>query len=513
MIAEQISQVDMGMHCVNPGSCSDFSEFPYAQMSIDQALINELQDDGSGSFTGWTPVTANFQAGQQAFEVQYGDAGKVSLRAKAQLPNGKVIEGVSNEFVYKPASIGMETVSTYSGDILAKAGEPFFMALQALNSGEQVTPNFGRETPQESLDLAVAVDAVAPAEVNGELDNSSSFSAQSVGNVRFENDSISYSEVGSAKVTAKVADANYLGAGSVTTEHILGRFIPYEFEPLTAEFDGACTDFYYMGQAQPIVLSAQAVNASGELTLNYTGSLAKATPLFYAYDSSENQLVDHNVNYDGVWEWTDGVGQFTGSASVTVFRLSSGQPDGPFRDYILGWQLDDQEDNNFYSTLQNSVLPASPGATKLDTANLYYGRFSLQDTYAAMDDVMPIAGTVEYWESGEFFVNDSDNCTVIERNAVNLLDESMASLEPEPINVQLANGLLSSPDKDINELFRWVSSGTDEPYSFGFEVEVPAYLQYDWAGNSVYDDNPQAEGTFGIYRGRDRQIYWRELGW
>ena len=513
MISEQISQVDMGMHCVNPGSCSDFSEFPYAQMSIDQALINELQDDGSGSFTGWTPVTANFQAGQQALEVQYGDAGKVSLRAKAQLPNGKVIGGVSNEFVYKPASVGMETVSTYSGDILAKAGEPFFMALQALNSGEQVTPNFGRETPQESLDLAVAVDAVAPAEVNGELDNSASFSAQSVGNVRFENDSISYSEVGSAKVTAKVADANYLGAGSVTTEHTLGRFIPYEFEPLTAEFDGACTDFYYMGQAQPIVLSAQAVNASGELTLNYTGSLAKATPLFYAYDSSENQLVDHNVNYDGVWEWTDGVGQFTGSASVTVSRLSSGQPDGPFRDYILGWQLDDQEDNNFYSTLQNSVLPASPGATKLDTANLYYGRFSLQDTYAAMDDVMPIAGTVEYWESGEFFVNDSDNCTVIERNAVNLFDESMASLEPEPINVQLANGFLSSPDEDINELFRWVSSGTDEPYSFGFEVEIPAYLQYDWTGNSVYDDNPQAEGTFGIYRGRDRQIYWRELGW
>ena len=520
VIAEQISQVDMGMHCVNPGSCSDFSEFPYARMSIDQALINELQEDGSGSFTGWAPVTSNFQAGQQALEVQYGDTGKVSLRAKAQLPNGKVIEGVSNEFVYKPASIGMETVSTYSGDILAKAGEPFFVALQALNSGEQVTPNFGRETPQESLDLAVVVDAVAPAEVNGELDNSASFSAQSVGNVRFENDSISYSEVGSAKVTAKVADANYLGAGSVTTEHILGRFIPYEFEPLTAEFDGACTDFYYMGQAQPIVLSAQAVNASGELTLNYTGSLAKATPLFYAYDSSGNQLVDHTVSYDGVWEWGDGVGQFTGNASVSVSRLSSGQPDGPFRDYILGWQLDDQEDGNFYSTLQNSDLSASYGAAELDSANLYYGRLNLQDTYAAMDDVMPIAGAVEYWESGEFYANDADNCTTVDRSAVSLLDESMASLEPAPTNVKLTNGLLSSPNKEINQLFRWVSSGAEDPYSFIFELDVPDYLKYDWPYNdgevedgSDYTDNPTAEGTFGIYRGRDRQIYWRELGW
>ncbi|WP_353956986.1 DUF6701 domain-containing protein [uncultured Idiomarina sp.] len=33
------------------------------------------------------------------------------------------------------------------------------------------------------------------------------------------------------------------------------------------------------------------------------------------------------------------------------------------------------------------------------------------------------------------------------------------------------------------------------------------------SGDGSFDENPQAEGTFGIYRGRDRQIYWRELGW
>ena len=525
VVAAQVNQIEVGMHCINPGSCSDFSEFPYAQMSAktpneEYTLLNELQEDGAGGFSGWAPVAADFQVGQQTLEVQYGDAGKVNLRAKAQLPNGKVIEGVSNEFVYKPASIGMETVSSYSGDILAKAGEPFFVALQALNTGDQVTPNFGRETPQELLDLMSTTTAVAPSVEDGEIENASGFIAQSVESIHFENDSISYSEVGSAKVVAKVVDGNYLGAGPLTTDHIIGRFIPYEFEPLTAEFSGTCTDFYYMGQSQPVSLSAQAVNASGNKTLNYTGSLAKAEPLFYAYDSSGNQIVDHAVSYDGTWEWVDGVGQFTGNASVSVSRLSSGQPDGPFRNYILGWQLDDQEDGNFYSTLQNSDLSASYGAAELDSANLYYGRLNLQDTYAAMDDVMPIAGAVEYWESGEFYANDADNCTVVDRSAVSLLDESMAILEPTPVNVKPTNGLLSSPNKDINQLLRWTSSGGDEPYSFIFELDVPDYLKYDWPYNdgevedgSDFTDNPQAEGTFGIYRGRDRQIYWRELGW
>lgn len=532
VVAEQVNQVEMGMHCVNPGSCSDFNEFPYAQMSAktpneEYTLLNELQDDGAGGFTGWTPVTADFQAGQQALEVQYGDAGKVNLRAKAQLPNGKVIEGVSNEFVYKPASIGMETVSSYSGDILAKAGEPFFVALQALNTGDQVTPNFGRETPQESLriedgpDEEDTVPAVPPATEPGKLTNSADFLRQNIGSIRFENDSITYSEVGSAKVKAILVDGDYLGTGSVTTEHIIGRFIPYEFEPITTKFTGSCTDFYYMGQAQPIELSARAVNASGDPTRNYNGSLAKAEPLFYAYDSSGNQLVDHAVSYNGVWEWGEGVGQFTGTASVTVSRLSSGEPDGPFKDYILGWQLDDQEDGNFYSTLQNSILPASNGAAELDSANLYYGRLNLQDTYAAMDDVMPIAGSLEYWDGAAFVQNRKDNCETLANDAHSFVEGPLEPTKIIPISTASAeNGEVSPSSANIDNLLRWNTAITDEPYSFTFELDVPSYLKYDWPYNdgeaedgSDYTDNPQAEGTFGIYRGRDRQIYWRELGW
>ncbi|MBE92893.1 MAG: Type II secretory pathway component [Idiomarina sp.] len=522
VVAEQVNEVDMGMYCVNPGSCSDFTQFPYAQMTVDNTQIDELEENGSGVVEGWTAVVTDFVDGEDLFTVQYGDAGQVKLHAKAQLPNGKVIEGVSNDFVYKPAEISLQTVSNYSGDILAKAGEAFSMSLQAVNAGGEVTPNFGRETPQETLNIASIADAVLPSENDGNIENAGNFIAQDIGSIRFDNTTVAYTEVGNARVTAQIADQDYLGTGTVITDHNIGRFIPFAFEPLTAEFAGTCTDFYYMGQPQLIELSARAVNASGAVTANYDGSLAKAIPLFYAYDDQSGlaePLSEHSVSENPAndWQWDNGIGQFIGSASVTVSRLLSQQPDGPYENYILGWQLDDQEDGNFYSVLENSELPAMNGAARLDSSSLYYGRVNLQDTYAGMGDVMPVAGAVEYWQGESFVTNEKDACSTFSRADIQLRDDLTAgpypALETTPAELSVRDGLLNPSDVDINELFRWVSEQESEPYSFLFEAQVPAYLQYDWSGDGDFDENPQAEGTFGIYRGSDRQIYWREVGW
>ncbi|MDV6315951.1 DUF6701 domain-containing protein [Idiomarina sp. HP20-50] len=524
-VAEQVAQIELGMYCVNPGSCSDFTAFPYAQMTADGEALNELEESGSGLLSGWAPVATNFVDGENSLTVQYGDSGKVKLHARAQLPNGKVIEGLSNDFVYKPASLSMKTVSNYGGDILAKAGEAFLMRLQAVNLNGDVTPNFGLESPQESLNIANGAVPVAPATEPGVIENSADFLAQGVDGIRFENSSIAYTEVGSATITAQVADQNYLGVGNVTTPHTVGRFIPYEFIPLASQFSGSCTDFYYLSQPQPVTLSAEAVNASGGVTKNYNGSLAKATPLFYAYDKENGVVVElsgHAVSYDGTWEWTNGTGWLQGNAAIKVSRLASGQPSGPFEDYVLGWQLDDNEgalvDDSNHTVILNSNLNATPrGATELDSSSLYYGRVRLQDTYAAMDDVMPVTGAIEYWEGTVFADNEKDTCLRFSRNDVELREDLTSgpypTLAPDPATLTITNGLLSSSSVDIRQLLRWTSSAENAPYSFIFELEVPSYLKYDWSADGTFDENPQAEGTFGIYRGRDRQIYWREVGW
>ena len=511
-ILEPLNSVSMSMNCVDPDEC----------------LMETTVNDRDVVENTFSDVDIDFDDGKADLQVNYADAGAITLTARAELPNGE-IQGTSEAFVWRPESIRVETAQnspgSYEGNILAKAGEVFSAQLAALNSKGDVTPNFGNETVPESLQLKSESQELSPAVRPGVLSNAEGFI--NAGNGTFRNEGLSYSEVGLTRVTAYIESKNYL-PGYHSSEFELevsnelteiGRFIPYEFEPLTAEFVGNCTDFYYMGQPQPVALSARAVNASGELTENYTGSLAKATPMFYAYDSNDTELPGHSVSHDGSWEWGEGIGQFTGNASVTVSRLNSGERDGPFENYVLGWQLDDQENDNFYSVIENGGLPLSTSfeAIELDSSSLYYGRINLQDTYAAMNDVMPVEGAVEYWDGARFVINRKDNCETFDSDALRYVDDSSTGPEPIPADlaslVTLGNGQLSPSSKDIDELLRWESELVDDPYSFTFELNVPSFLQYDWDGDSNYQDNPQAEGTFGIYRGRDRQIYWQEMGW
>ena len=54
-------------------------------------------------------------------------------------------------------------------------------------------------------------------------------------------------------------------------------------------------------------------------------------------------------------------------------------------------------------------------------------------------------------------------------------------------------------DIEINLSMDTGSGGSNDPW-----------LQYDWNGDGVYDNNPTARATFGVYHGSDDLIYMRE---
>ncbi|RUO71944.1 DUF6701 domain-containing protein [Idiomarina ramblicola] len=527
-IVAPLSEVSMGMNCVDPGQC------------LMGAAINGTEvTESEGS-----EVDVSFDSGKAPLNVNYDDAGAITLSAEAELPNGKVLTGISQAFVWQPSSIGVEpsqnNSNNYYDNILAKAGERFTVTLSALNISGDITPNFGNEANAEKLQLLEQTQATADSPVAGVLTNADGFSK--AGNGIFTNTELTYSEVGSTLVTAYIESGDYLSGyhtGEITleTDRKIERFIPFEFQLDVADgFINTCgvsdDGFYYIGQPQMLdaegvsVTTLTALNKSGNTTRNYPTDEAEGELQFYPFNDVEGtkELLDGGQLTQSAVDlvWNEGEAVFA-SLNPTVTYNRDGAEEGPYKGYILGMQFNDNEADHYYSVIKGSLLPAAAPAPSYKTygsTKLLYGRFVLDNIYGAEVDELPIAGRAEYWDGSFFIRNDSDSCSVLKPTDINVLsaknlETGMNIAEPDmaeqPTSVSLVDGELVDADSLLSELLRFEEYGLQA--EFTFELNVPGFLEYDWNDDDNYTNDPAAEGRFGIYGGRNRQIYWQEMGW
>ncbi|MRJ45326.1 polymer-forming cytoskeletal protein [Idiomarina loihiensis] len=534
-VTQPLNSVSMSMNCVDPDQC------------LMGASVNETEVTENNT----SNISVSFTDGKAPLEINYKDAGAINLTAQATLPNGKTLRGTSEAFVWRPASIDVEASqdasSNYEGTILAKAGDVFTARLAAINDEGDVTPNFGNEANPETLQLMAQTEAVES--YNGEITNADGFTKDGAG--IFTNSGLTYTEVGSTRVTAYIGSQNYLPGyhGSpvmLTTESEIGRFIPYEFQMETfGGFSGVCNrnnagqgdEFYYIGEAQLLgpSFALTAVNKNGETTKNYPTDVVEGELEFYPFNGANGSPEPLNPGQlfatDVELEW----GQNEDSAGTATFKLPAPSvtyrrniaEEGPYEDYKLGIQFNDSEGDNYYSIITESNLPAAaqaPAFKLYDSVKLLYGRFVLDNIFGAEVDDLPLSGRAQFWNGDNFVINTNDNCFTVSvskldvlsaidptKDPVTSLDTESIELSDTPDSVSLAEGELQEAYSSMEDLLRWQAYGSAA--EFTFELTVPSFLQYDWDGDSNYQDNPTAEGTFGIYRGSDRQIYWQEVGW
>src|SRR5207248_10950888 len=111
--------------------------------------------------------------GHATVTANYKDAGSLSLSMKDAttgnpgLPNG--IRGSTGTFVSVPANFVVTNIkrtsnglanpgaSTASGPVFITAGQPFTATVTAVANGGTTTPNFGMESPPESVQFAAAL--------------------------------------------------------------------------------------------------------------------------------------------------------------------------------------------------------------------------------------------------------------------------------------------------------------------------------------------------------------------
>ena len=565
--------VDLAAECKNPSSCAGVAVF-VTNNSITGGVATSADDTVASMVANYTTRSLQFDANSRALLIiNYADVGQMQLHARAEALDGEgngfgfFISGLSNDFVVSPYSLVITAVETDSaasgsnpgttntGAGFIAAGDTFYMTLEAQDSAGDITPNYGNESSAEGILIQLDSTLVYPAGgALGFLTNPSTFTSTSTPG-EFANATLSWSEVGTIRLEAHVADGSYLGTGdviSVNTSGNIGRFYPNHFN-VAATVTDACAagNFSYMNQDNitvNVILEARAF--SGNVVNNYDNdslTYNASTVTFYGENNGNGSDFIGRISAPFLSpspKWISGRVLVDSGPSPGTFTRA-GAPDGPYSHMQLGVVVSDTLDSRAFDTALD-FNPAASGNFSLatsadgcisdgnctgkklgDALDLRYGRLITANSHGPEAAPLPVKLQVEYWNGSLFVVNVDDNsssppsggCTSLLRSRF-LLDSADTTTD-FTVNVGTGSstgGFTVSPD--VTDLFMsmgnagLVFSAPTVTGSFPLQViNVEAWLQFDWNQDGNYTDTnlPVSTISFGSYRGHDRVIYWREV--
>ncbi len=406
-------------------------------------------------------------------------------------------------------------------------------------TGNNVTPNF------QLNNIAIANNVVAPMSgskgtisINGfdmvDADNGQNTMNQSV------------SEVGVFSYTA-TAPAYFGETIATSTSANIGRFTPTRLNlaaniPAFAPFcSSAGVDFVYLGQefgfSTDPIFTISALNTSDNPVNNYAGSFLKLS------NSAANRSYTNNVlttvatlsrTTDGGNAVLEGNDDYNGSFTLAVSgdRLTYAKPVVPEMFFlplihlVLAPTDITDSDNICYDPDTDGICNSFQISDITSTAFQGWGRLIMQNNYGPATENLSLPLFTEYFDGTNFVPNIYDICSQVTLSFSNYTD----NLNPGDTCVEdtgspgvsgfgcaiagLAAEQFSEPPTagDFNLHFHAPGIGDEGSVRVTVTEESGgSWLQFDWDGDGAHDNDPSATATFGIYRGNDRIINWREI--
>jgi MSHA biogenesis protein MshQ len=424
------------------------------------------------------------------------------------------------------------------------AATAFRIVVEARNADNNRTPNFGNETTPEGIVINFDSLVYPAGGVDGAISAADVFSATATAGA-FENTAISWSEVGTFRAYASIADdGDYLGAGDVTgtTSGNIGRFYPASIQLSGESVDNSCISGGYSYFSEPdidVSYTLEARNASGNRVLNYDNNdIAYNTGnvIYAAEDNDDGTDLSARLNNLDALVWDDGIASFsdtTVSFERDIDAMSGNRlTDGPFTQLHIGIVIDSS------STLDNeniSGLDMHPGEAddasncviannctyKMigNTLDARFGRLFTRDTHGPESAPLKVPFQTEYWTNGQFVINTSDSCTRIARTDIAFDTETIDINLDAPVGAGTTTGSFANLDAthitmsagDAELLFS--APNTSGSFPLDVDLTLMPWLRFDWNQNGDHGDDaqlPAATVSFGHYRGHDRIIYWQE---
>lgn len=391
--------------------------------------------------------------GQATVPLKYADAGQVKITLVDSGANSPGQASVSPTF----APVALKVAAAMGAAPYVAARTTFGATVTAVNGAGAATPNFGNESPQQTVRLSPV--ACRPAAAVGQLGGTPS---AAVGKGVVTIAGLTYGETGSIDLAAALTGNSYLGTdqapvgttntgvtpgGAAGCTGAAGPFIPAYF---TLDVDGAWTRKatvggtqllqYYSGettaagQKTVIKLKITAYNGVNGVTANYSGSDARRITLS-AIDAATNAALGGTFGRaaapaadptctaqvclsefsGGSATWT---GNYTFAASPTAqtqLRIRATDSDG--------------------ATSAN--LPASVG--KEPVLLIRSGRVRLTNGFGGIGRLdLPVS--IEYYTGQAWVRNSEDSTTAFGANAVSVGTNTPVGAVTATLSKPFANG-------------------------------------------------------------------------
>lgn len=503
------------------------------------------------------PINLTFdQNGTAAFTVSYREAGNVALNARFTGSGDEqdlLLEGQAS-FIRVPKALVLNAKSFYNSDgqcpaanmscnVFARADENFDLNIRAeavvadpVDASDDLTIH-----NYQQQNIALQHTLVEPLAGQPGVLGVNEYT-HLLGGTRPVEQKVS--EVGVFDFSL-VAPTHYLGLDlananlpiDVVSTGPIGRFIPAYFDvsPMTVTLAAACSTggqpFTYLGQpfsyANNPGLYLQPKSGSGSDTLNYLiGD-------WWRYENSwtERDYSDAANNLSIVFtnQLDEPVTRQTASTSGVILdgeRLSYQKPLQPkpvfnaaFNLTLSASDLTDQDGvcyrPNASPLCSGYTFPPIDGAMPL-----YWGKLVIQDVYGPETQALEQPIYVEHFTNNGFVRTIEDSCTALpaisgftlqsdpNNNGYTVLTTGVAV--PPQVLAEHSAANLNSGQRAI----RFSAPGAGARGVIDSVLDLNAHnllwLAEDKDGDGNFDQTTQGRAQFGLYRGSDRVIWWRE---
>lgn len=509
-------------------------------------------------------LPVRFTAGVAQFQLLSRDVGRllISARDSSNSFSSELIVGDSGEIISRPFALWLNTPNNpvaldHNGNIFTTAGAAFELQVSVVGwqpgddldsdgvadghddldhlnradlSDNPLLQSFSQEGDQESVQFSarfVNPDAALHGELSGDVVLAGFASGYA------ESDNIRYSNVGIIEIEARINGTSYLGTDIPTTDKIqgrsgaVGRFIPSHFSLSDTDVMPACAvgGFSHLNQDFTTFANISAVNTLGVVTDAYQDDFAKLdSDNKGSIEFKAEGLSERFIKRTETLQFQQGQAAY--SSSLQLQRLEI--PDGPWLDVQIGFGIQDDDGVEIDATALNLDLDSENGSENdhllMGISDFYFSRLNLPDAHGPENRDLLSQLHIESWKGNSFQRSDADSCSQLLRSDIRYVQSGVLSVDSNRtvlIGAGSSTGTFQSIDQDridfidgdAKQIFSAPGFGNRGVIDVDIDLASYPWLQFDWNQDGDHSDSalPRAHIQFGVGRGHDRVVYWREL--